>query len=56
MYVLTLIKKNKKIYFKKKLTLAKILCWTFWQLLLPLSAKDKKMQMSNGILMVHDVC
>ena len=46
--------KNKKIY--KKLTLAKILCWTFRQLLLPSSAKDKKMQMSNSVLMVHDVC
>ena len=33
--------KNKKIYLKK-LTLAKILCWTFRQLLLPSSAKDKK--------------
>ena len=34
---------DKKIF--KKLTLAKILCWTFRQLLLPSSAKDKKMQM-----------
>ena len=34
------VKKYKKIY--KKLTLAKILCWTFRQLLLPSSAKDKK--------------
>ena len=31
---------DKKIF--KKLTLAKILCWTFRQLLLPSSAKDKK--------------
>ena len=30
---------DKKIF--KKLTLAKILCWTFQQLLLPSSAKDK---------------
>ena len=35
------------------LTLAKTLCWTFRQLLLPSSAKDKKMQMSNGVLIVH---
>ena len=34
---------DKKIF--KKLTVAKVLCWTFRQLLLPSSAKDKKMQM-----------
>ena len=45
---------DKKIF--KTLTLAKILCWTFWQLLLPSSAKGKKCKCFNGVLMVHKVC
>ena len=45
---------DKKIF--KKLTLAEILCWTFRQLCCLLQQRIKKMQMSNSVFMVHDVC
>ena len=41
---------DKKIF--KKLTLAKILCWTFRQLLLPSSAKDKKCKCANLLFFI----
>ena len=49
-----IVKKLDKKTFKK-VDKAKILRWTFRQLLLPSSAKDK-MQMFNGVLMLYDVC